>query len=131
MAPRRRGHTIGDRRRAPDTTVQRHDRERWRWLVGGGVLILAVAVFIALEFSRPRIPHSGEMPDLPGIDVSGLDSEQRQLLVARAKDERCPCNCGFSLADCRHKDSSCPTSGPVLLRIVDEYRAGRPLEEPK
>lgn len=128
MGRRRCGHTIGAR---PHGTPQRLGRRGWWWLAGGGVLSVGLAVFFALEVGGPRSAPSEEIPDLPGIDVFGLDAEQRQLLVARAKDERCPCQCGFTLADCRGKDLSCPVSGPVLRRLVNEYRMGRPLEEPK
>lgn len=65
---------------------------------------------------------SREQPDLPGIDVTGLEPGALQMLLARAENERCPCTCGFTLAECRHKDRTCPLSGPILDGMVREYR---------
>lgn len=98
---------------------------RWPWLVGG-VSVLLVALIAAMVVTRSPQPVSRvEHPDLPGIDVNGLDAKQFQLLLAESKHTPCVCGCGFTLADCRHKDPSCRQSGPILDGMVREYRTSR------
>lgn len=82
---------------------------------------IAVAVVLAAQVSRWGSPTS-ESSELPGIDLSALSPPQQQALVSRAASERCPCTCGFTLYDCRHKDLTCPRSGPILDGWVREYR---------
>lgn len=91
----------------------------------GGVavtLVVGFAVVVSVQFSASRMRLGTETPDLPGIDVAGMNPEQLQALLARATNEHCPCACGFTLAECRHKDTTCPLSGPILDGIVKEYR---------
>jgi hypothetical protein len=95
------------------------------WLLSGaGVLIAAVciAVIVGTNFSTQHLPPKREHPDLPGIDVAGLDTNYLGLLLTESKKQSCPCSCGFTLADCRHKDPTCPRSGPILNGMVKDYR---------
>jgi hypothetical protein len=102
--------------------------------LGGASLAVVVgfAVLVAVAFSASREAASKANAVLPGIDLAGLDSEHFHLLLTRAENERCPCTCGFTLAECRHKDSTCPLSGPILDGMVREYlgqqRSAGPVE---
>lgn len=124
MSGKRAGRMMGYGRSVPKARTRSVTHGRWVWLVGGGTLALVVgfAVLVGVEFSASRMRARSESPDLPGIDVAGLDPEQVQVLITRARNERCPCPCGFTLAECRHKDSTCPLSGPILDGIVKDYR---------
>lgn len=124
MSANRARRTTADRRTPPRGFTRSGAHARWIWLLGGMTLALAVgvAVLVGAKFSASQTQARAEHPDLPGIDVAGIDSEQLQLLLATAKNERCSCSCGFTLADCRHKDTTCPRSGPILDEIVKEYR---------
>lgn len=107
----------------PDGSAGSRRPPGWFWLAGGVMLALLVggAVFVAVEFSAARMLRR-ESPDLPGIDVSGLDAGELQRLLTKARSEHCPCKCGFTLADCRHKDPTCPLSRPILDGMVRSYR---------
>ena len=120
MRERRAQRKAGDRK----TAARFNRRGRRFWLFGGVglALLIALATVVAIEFSASQKLPSKENPDLPGIDVVGLDADQFQMLLTRAKNERCPCTCGFTLAECRHKDRTCPLSGPILDGMVRDYR---------
>jgi hypothetical protein len=90
--------------------------------MAGAVGLVVVAVVAAMAIERAQRPPRLQHPDLPGIDVSGLDAEQLQAFLAESKRLPCKCGCGFTLADCRHKDPTCSHSRPVLTRMVREYR---------
>ena len=42
------------------------------------------------------------------IDFSGLTSAQKHAALEEANEERCPCGCGMTLAQCVAIDSTCP-----------------------
>jgi hypothetical protein len=116
---------IGDRRRPRGGSTRSDRQTRWIWLSAGVGLVAVVgfAVLVGGEFSASREVASRENAALPGIDLAGLDPEQRDMLLTKAAHQPCPCTCGFTLADCRHKDRTCPRSGPILDGMVREYRS--------
>lgn len=63
--------------------------------------------------------------EVPGFDLSGLDSSGREIFVRFANAERCTCGCGYTLAACRVYDSSCEVSTPRVQALLDSVRAGR------
>ncbi len=62
--------------------------------------------------------------EVPGFDLSGLDSSGREIFVRFANAERCTCGCGYTLAACRVYDSSCEVSTPRVQALLDSVRAG-------
>lgn len=115
---RTRESRTGQRR---PTRVGRSTRRFWIWVSLGGFLVVGLAAVVAVEFSQSQRSPS-DVPDLPGIDVAGLDPEQLHSLIEKARATQCSCTCGFTLADCRHKDRTCPLSGPILEKMVDKLR---------
>ena len=112
--------TTGRRKRAP----RRPPFGAWQ-VISGAVGLAAAAIAIGvlvvtdLNGAHPvRTVHS----ELPGIDLSGLDPAQVQTVLAASKREGCPCGCGFTLAECRFKDPTCPRSGPILDEMVGRLR---------
>lgn len=89
----------------------------------GAITALSLAVLLAAQVSHWNGSARLESDELPGIDLTGLTAAQRDTLLSRAAHERCPCPCGFTLFDCRHKDLTCPLSGPILKNWVRDYRA--------
>ena len=58
--------------------------------------------------------------EIPGIDMSALSQDERDRVMARTNVEKCSCGCGFTIAGCRHLDSSCGVSLPMARQIVTE-----------
>jgi hypothetical protein len=99
---------------------------RWTWRAVAALVVIAAAVSIAMQF-RPRGPGS----ELPGVDLSGLNAQQIDAIRDYAAHERCPCgSCSFTLGECRHRDPTCPESGPLLQAVVDRYRKTTPADTP-
>ncbi len=63
--------------------------------------------------------------DVPGVDVSGLDSVRLAIFVSHANARRCTCGCGYTLAGCRAYDPTCEKSLPFLTALRDSICAGR------
>ena len=63
--------------------------------------------------------------EIPGADLSGLDSTRRAYFVATANARDCTCGCGYKLAACRVYDLTCPKSGPRVDALLDSLRAAR------
>lgn len=93
----------------------------WPWALGSAAALLVVAPLSWVATQAVR-RETKVYTDLPGIDLSGLPAADVNTVVALANRERCPCGCGYTLADCRHRDVDCQTSRPVLERLVEKYR---------
>jgi hypothetical protein len=63
--------------------------------------------------------------EVPGLDVSDLRPQQRDVFLSAANSQRCTCGCGYTLAGCRVYDSSCEKSGPRVAALLDSVRAGQ------
>ena len=62
--------------------------------------------------------------ELPGVDFSGLNAEQRKVALKRLNSQGCDCGCRFTLAQCRINDRGCPVSQGLAAKIVAEILAG-------
>jgi len=62
--------------------------------------------------------------EIPGIDVSDLDSTRREVFLRHANSQFCDCDCGYTLAACRVYDSSCEESEPRVIALRDSVRRG-------
>jgi thiol-disulfide isomerase/thioredoxin len=58
--------------------------------------------------------------DLPGVDFSGLNAEQKQAALKRMNTDTCTCGCRMTLAQCRINDSECATSRELTAKIVKQ-----------
>ena len=63
--------------------------------------------------------------EVPGFDLSDLDTSRREIFVRFTNAERCTCGCGYTLAACRAYDSTCEVSAPRVQALLDSVRAGR------
>lgn len=66
---------------------------------------------------------------MQGVDWSGLSEAQKQLAFSIAKEQRCDCTCGMTLAECRVKDPKCPRSLPLMTQVVALAKQGKSKEE--
>lgn len=83
------------------------------------LLALAVALFGPLppgDAAAPAAPPSPEAP-LPGVDLSALTPEQRQVVARVAQEEFCPCGCPHTLATCLREHPTC-RHAPRTVKLV-------------
>jgi hypothetical protein len=86
---------------------------------------------MAIEQALKQLPGGAETADrirwveeVPGIAYDDLDPGRREIFIRFANAERCTCGCGYTLAGCRVYDSTCETSLPLILALLDSVRAG-------
>ena len=92
-----------------------------KWIVGLGTVAL-----IVYGISQMSNVAYGEN-QLPMIDFSDLTSAQKHAALEEANEERCPCGCGMTLAQCVATDSTCPLRETNVERIKTMVReADRP-----
>ena len=58
--------------------------------------------------------------ELPNVDFTGLNSEQKKVALKRMNSETCDCGCTLTLAQCRINDTSCPVSKKLAAKVVKE-----------
>jgi len=105
-------------KRPPHGPASQPRRVRGRWVSGGVAVLIAGGMGLwAMKWSQ-RVEH----PELPGVDVRDLDGRQLQTLLAESRQQPCTCGCGFTLAECRHKDPTCRHRQPILQRMVRDLR---------
>jgi thiol-disulfide isomerase/thioredoxin len=61
--------------------------------------------------------------DLPDVDFTGLNPEQKKAALKRMNSETCDCGCTLTLAQCRINDTSCPVSKKLAAQVVKEIAA--------
>jgi thiol-disulfide isomerase/thioredoxin len=61
--------------------------------------------------------------ELPNVDFTGLNPEQKKAALKRMNSETCDCGCTLTLAQCRINDTSCPVSKKLCARVVKEVAA--------
>jgi hypothetical protein len=64
------------------------------------------------------LAHADRASELPGVDLSHLTSEQKQVALHKFNAEGCTCGCNFTLAQCRIYDRNCPVSKARTAKIV-------------
>jgi hypothetical protein len=58
--------------------------------------------------------------ELPNVDFTGLNPEQKKAALKRMNSETCDCGCTLTLAQCRINDTSCPVSKKLAAQVVKE-----------
>ncbi len=58
--------------------------------------------------------------ELPGVDFSKLNANQRSLALRRMNAESCNCGCKLTLAQCRINDSACRVSLALTAKVVSQ-----------
>jgi thiol-disulfide isomerase/thioredoxin len=61
--------------------------------------------------------------ELPNVDFTGLNAEQKKAALKRMNSETCDCGCTLTLAQCRINDTSCPVSKKLAAQVVKEIAA--------
>jgi hypothetical protein len=94
--------------------------------IAAAVIVAAVAFEWRLITNSNSDQENEVFSDLPDVDLSALQANSRDRLVRRANVEKCPCNCGLTLARCRNRDRSCQTSLKIARETVKQAKDGGP-----
>ncbi|MCU1240843.1 MAG: hypothetical protein JWO71_1569 [Candidatus Acidoferrum typicum] len=66
------------------------------------------------------IAHADRASELPGVDLSPLNPQQKQVALHKFNAEGCTCGCKFTLAQCRIYDRNCAVSKARTAKIVTD-----------
>jgi thiol-disulfide isomerase/thioredoxin len=69
------------------------------------------------------LKHADRATMLPGVNTTGLTSEQRTAALHKLNAESCNCGCNYTLAQCRIYDAACHVSKDRAAAIVKEVSA--------
>jgi cytochrome c biogenesis protein CcmG/thiol:disulfide interchange protein DsbE len=72
------------------------------------------------------LAHADRASDLPGVDLSRLTPQQKQVALHKFNAEGCTCGCKFTLAQCRIYDRNCAVSKSRTEKIVAEISGVAP-----
>jgi cytochrome c biogenesis protein CcmG/thiol:disulfide interchange protein DsbE len=64
------------------------------------------------------LAHADRASELPGVDLSRLTPQQKQIALHKFNAEGCTCGCKFTLAQCRIYDRNCAVSKSRTAKIV-------------
>ena len=70
------------------------------------------------------LKNAAQATELPGVDFTGLNDDQKKHALHRMNAETCTCGCGLTVSQCRVNDSECPTSMDLAAQIVKESAGG-------
>lgn len=63
--------------------------------------------------------------EIPGVDLAGLNPDQRSAALQILREESCNCGCWMKIAECRFKDPQCSYSRGLALEVVKGLKAGK------
>jgi thiol-disulfide isomerase/thioredoxin len=72
------------------------------------------------------LAHADRASELPGVDLSRLTAQQKQVSLHKFNAEACTCGCNFTLAQCRIYDRNCAISKSRTEKIVAEVSGAAP-----
>ena len=72
------------------------------------------------------LAHADRASELPGVDLSRLTPQQKQVALHKFNAEGCTCGCNFTLAQCRIYDRNCAISKSRTEKIVAEVSGAAP-----
>src|SRR5258705_13438877 len=72
------------------------------------------------------LDHADRASELPGVDLSRLTPQQKQVALHKFNAEGCTCGCKFTLAQCRIYDRSCAVSKSRTAKIVADLSRATP-----
>jgi cytochrome c biogenesis protein CcmG/thiol:disulfide interchange protein DsbE len=75
------------------------------------------------------LAHADRANELPGVDLSRLTPQQKQVALHKFNAEGCTCGCKFTLAQCRIYDRSCAVSKARTEKIIAELSGAAPRKE--
>jgi len=92
---------------------------------------VAVRVESFEDTGQVFLKHADRAQMFPGVDLSALTAEQRELAIKKFNAEGCTCGCKMTLAQCRIYDAGCSVSLSRTTQILKEVTSGGTKEAPK
>jgi len=83
-----------------------------------------VTVETVEENAQLRLANAAQATEIPGLDLSMLSVDQKELALQRLNADSCTCGCQLTLAQCRINDGACGLSLPLAQKVVEEIVAG-------
>lgn len=89
------------------------------------MILLAGGLILGILLRSPHPPPAGApLPrvysSIPGLALGDLDPRDRARLVNHLNHTGCPCDCDFTVAECRHRHATCRHS----LQLADRLLGG-------
>ena len=104
-------------RRSRKIAPRKRDRSLLFWVNAAGLLVVVAITTISAVSVLFR--HDLRVyTDLPGIDLAGLSSAEKEAIIEASRQQPCPCPCGMTLAQCRHEDSTCEHSIEAIQLLI-------------
>ena len=82
-----------------------------------------VTVETVEENAQLRLANAAQATEIPGLDLSMLSAEQKELALQRLNADSCTCGCQLTLAQCRINDAACGLSLPLAQKVVEDIAA--------
>jgi thiol-disulfide isomerase/thioredoxin len=76
------------------------------------------------------LKHADRASMFPGVDLSPLSPEQREVALKKFNAEGCTCGCKMTLAQCRIYDAGCTISLNRTAEIIKEVMGGNAKTKP-
>lgn len=67
---------------------------------------------------QTRLADAAHATEIPGLDLSELTGEQKEVALQRLNEDSCTCGCALTLAQCRINDAACDISLPLAQQLV-------------
>jgi len=96
-------------------------------------LLILVALAAALAQQPGGNPLPAAVPekvwksatDLPNVDMTGLNADQKHAVLKLLREEACTCGCGMKMAQCRLQDPKCAFSRMSANTAVKALKEGK------
>jgi thiol-disulfide isomerase/thioredoxin len=76
------------------------------------------------DYGQIFLANAAHATELPGVDFSKLDPEQKKAALKRMNSESCTCGCNLTIAQCRINDTACEVSIGLAKKIVEDAARG-------
>ena len=70
------------------------------------------------------LANAANATELPGVDLSQLNPEQRTAALRQLNEQKCTCGCDLTLAQCRINDTTCDVSLGLAKQVVEKILSG-------
>jgi thiol-disulfide isomerase/thioredoxin len=77
-----------------------------------------------IETSTPEQLKAESNPDVPGVDITHLSTEQLAQFKKELESQPCTCGCNLNLLKCRHDDRACAVSRKAAQQMLKTKYTG-------
>jgi protein-disulfide isomerase len=94
------------------------------------LILIALATCVAQQPGNPlpaAVPEKvwKTVTDLPNVDMTGLNADQKHAVLKLLREEACTCGCGMKMAQCRLQDPKCAFSRMSASAAVKAIKEGK------